>query len=180
MLTSIQARRDRSDSILQEFPGDNEAILRAARILNKEGIPTTSADIDEDIFIEMEYELFKDGMHVYPNFHVYDQFGQPVFVTSDSKLDPKSILKDKRGIYISKCCIPANTLNSSTYHILFALTSIDPLRVHFAEKDLLYITINDPIEGVLTRPEGYAGPIPGAVRPLLEWTLSGPITKEVI
>ena len=69
-------------------------------------------------------------------------------------------------------------MNSNTYHILFALTSVYPLRVHFAEKDLLFITINDPIEGILSRSEGYSGPIPGAIRPLLEWTLSGPIEKN--
>jgi len=162
----------------KNFPGDNEAVLRSARILNKDGTPITSADIDEDIFIEMEYELFKDDMRVYPNFHVYDQYGQPVFVTSDSKLDSKCTLKCKAGTYISKCCIPANTLNSNTYHILFALTSVYPLHVHFVEKDLLFITVNDPIEGILSRPEGYSGPVPGAIRPVLEWTLSGPIEKD--
>ncbi len=161
----------------KNFPGDNEAILRCARIVNKDGVPITSACINEDIFIEMKYELFRNDMRVYPNYHVYDQFGQLVFVTSDSKLDPKSMLKRKCGTYVSRCCIPANTLNSSTYHVLFALTSVNPLHVHFAEKDLLYVTINDPIEGVLTRPEGYSGPIPGVVRPLLEWTLSGPIKE---
>ncbi len=161
----------------KNFPGDNEAILRCARIVNKDGVPITSACINEDIFIEMKYELFRNDTRVYPNYHVYDQFGQLVFVTSDSKLDPKSILKRKCGMYVSRCCIPANTLNSSTYHVLFALTSVNPLHVHFAEKDLLYVTINDLIEGVLTRPGGYSGPIPGVVRPLLEWTLSGPIKE---
>jgi lipopolysaccharide transport system ATP-binding protein len=155
----------------KNHPGDNKAILHAARILNKECRPITEARIDEDIFVEMEYELLKNGMRVYANFHIYDSYGQLVFVTSDSKLDHKSELKNKAGIYISRCRIPANTLNSNTYYIMFVLTSVYPLHVHFSEKDLLFITVNDPIENVLSRPEGYSGPMPGAIRPLLEWEL---------
>jgi lipopolysaccharide transport system ATP-binding protein len=155
-------------------PGDSEAILLAARILNKDYRPVTEARIDEDIFVEMEYELIKDGMRAFPHFFVYDSYGQLVFVTSDSKLDYKSELKRKAGIYISKCKIPANTLNSSTYYFSFSLATIYPLKSHFNEKDLLFVTVNDPIDGILSRSEGFSGPMPGAVRPLLEWELYGP------
>jgi len=158
----------------ENHPGDGEAILLAARILDKDGGPITEARIDEDIFIEMEYELLKNDMRVYANFHIYDSYGQLVFVTSDSKLDYRSELKRKAGIYVSKCKIPANTLNSNTYYFTFALTDVYPLQVHFYEKDLLFVTVNDPIEGVFSRPEGYSGPMPGAVRPLLEWELYKP------
>jgi lipopolysaccharide transport system ATP-binding protein len=155
----------------EKHPGDNEAILLAARILNKDGRPITEARIDEDIFIEMEYELLKNGLRAYPNFHIHDSYGQIVLITSDSKLDYRSELKNKAGIYVSRCKIPANTLNSNTYYIMFVLTDVYPFRVHFSEKDLLFVTVTDPIEGILSRPEGYSGSIPGAVRPLLEWDL---------
>ncbi|KKH47423.1 ABC transporter ATP-binding protein [Methanosarcina sp. 1.H.A.2.2] len=158
----------------KNHPGDSEAILLAARVLNKDGIPTTEACINEDIFIEMDYKLSKNDMRVYPNFHIYDQYGQLVFVTSDSKLDHRCELKSKAGDYVSRCKIPANTLNNNTYYITFALTTIYPLHIHFCEKDLLFFTINDPIEGIFSRSEGYSGPMPGAVRPLLEWELYGP------
>ncbi len=163
----------------ENHPGDEEAILLAARILNRDCRPITEALIDEDIFIEMEYELLKNGMRIYANFHIYDSYGQLVFITTDSKLDYKSELKHKAGVYISRCKISANTLNSNTYYIMFALTDVYPLRVHFAQKDLLFITINDPIEGILSRPEGYSGPLPGSVRPLLEWELYGPKNNRI-
>ncbi len=155
-------------------PGDSEVTLIAACVLNKNGILITEAHIDEDILIEMDYELLKNGMRVYPNFHIYNSYGQIVFVTSDSKLDHKSELKNKAGIYVSRCRIPANTLNSDTYYIMFALTTIYPLHIHFCEKDLLFIKVIDPIEGILSRSEGYSGPVPGTVRPLLDWELYGP------
>jgi lipopolysaccharide transport system ATP-binding protein len=163
----------------ENHPGDDEAILLAARILNKDCSPITEARIDEDIFIEIEYELLKDGMRALPHFFVYDSYGQLVFVTSDSKLDYKSELKSKAGTYISKCKIPANTLNSNTYYFTFTLATIYPLKSHFYEKDLLFITVNDPIDGILSRSEGFSGPMPGSIRPLLEWELYGPKNNKL-
>jgi lipopolysaccharide transport system ATP-binding protein len=150
---------------------DKKAVLHAARILNVNGSPTVNVQINEPFFIEMEYELFEEGMRVYPNLHFKDSFGQHVFVTSDSALDYTSSLKTKAKRYISRCKIPGNLLNSGTYHVGVVLTSVYPFNVHFSEQNLLFVTIHDPIEGIPTRPEGYSGSIPGSVRPLLEWEL---------
>jgi hypothetical protein len=122
----------------------------------------------------MEYELLEDNMRVYPNIHVKDSYGQYVFVNADSDLDPESQLKNKKGIYKSKCLIPANLFNSGTFYIGFAVVSVFPLHVHFDEKDLLFFTVHDPIDGIRTRIAGYSGPVPGPVRPLLKWELQGP------
>jgi hypothetical protein len=69
----------------------------------------------------MEYELLKNGMRVYANFHIYDLYGQLVFVTSDSKLDCRSELKNKAKVYVSISKIPANTLNINMvlYYVCF-------------------------------------------------------------
>jgi lipopolysaccharide transport system ATP-binding protein len=45
---------------------------------------------------------------------------------------------------------------------------MEKTKVHFFEKDLLQFVVIDPIEGNITRGK-YAGPMPGAVRPLLKW-----------
>jgi lipopolysaccharide transport system ATP-binding protein len=159
--------------IFQEhLPGDNKAVLHAVRIIGENGSPTVNVQINESFFIEMEYELFEDGMHVGPNLHIKDHFGQYVFATGDTKLDYTSSLKIKAKRYISRCKIPGNLLNAGTFYVGVALTSMNPLHVHFDEKDLLFVTVHDPIDGILTRGEGYSGPIPGPVRPLLEWELS--------
>ena len=53
----------------------------------------------------------------------------------------------------------------------FALASYERgTSVHFYEKDAVMFNVRDPLDGVVTRP-GYRGPIPGAVRPLLPWTI---------
>ena len=110
-------------------------------------------------------------MRVYPNLHIKDSYGQYVFVTSDSLYDTNSTRKSKAQKYVSRCKIPENFLNAGTFYIGVALTSVNPLNIHFYEQDLLFVTIHDPIEGISTRAEGYSGPIPGPVRPLLEWNL---------
>jgi len=152
-------------------PGDKKAILHAVRIINIKGSPITDARIDEPFFIEMEYELFEAGMRVLPNLQIKDSYGQTVFVTTDSGMDFDSIKKMKAGRYTSRCKIPGNFLNSGTFYIGVALDSIHPQCIHFNEKDLVFITIHDPMDGILTRGSGYSGPYPGPVRPLLEWEL---------
>jgi len=156
-------------------PGDKKAVLHSARIVNSHGIPTIDIPINEPFCIEIEYELMEDDMRVYPNLHIKDAYGQYVFVTLDSDIDPDSILKKKRGIYHSKCSIPGNLFNTGTFHIGVAVVNAAPLHTHFFEQDLLFFIIHEPIEGVQTRPTCYAGPVPGPVRPLLKWELNGPM-----
>lgn len=159
------------------LPGDKKAVLHAARIVGADGSPTVNFQINEPFFIEIEYELFEDGMRVYPNLHIKDAFGQYVFVTADSDIDTDSILKCKKGKYKSKCTIPENLLNTGTFYIGFAVGSVYPLHIHFYEPDLLFVTIHDPIDGIKTRLSGYSGSVPGSVRPLLKWDLEGPINN---
>jgi lipopolysaccharide transport system ATP-binding protein len=158
-------------------PGDKKVLLHSVRIFNKNGESKTDITINEDFFIEMEYELLYDGMRVYPNFHIKDAYGQYVFVASDTDIDPDCRLKNKKGKYKSKCTIPGNLLNTGTFYIGFAVGSVYPLHVHFHEQDLLFVTIHDPIDGIKTRLTGYSGPVPGTFRPLLKWDLEGPINN---
>jgi len=155
------------------LPGDENAVLRSVRIVGPDGKPTVNVEINQSFCIEMEYELHRDGLRVYPNLHVKDSYGQYVFVTADSEMDSTSMKKLKTGRYCSRCVIPGNFLNSGTYYIGFALGSVFPLAIHSFLPDLLFITIHDPIVGIPTRLEGYSGPVPGSVRPLLKWELVG-------
>jgi lipopolysaccharide transport system ATP-binding protein len=143
--------------------------------LNPNGLPTTSIQIDEPFSIEIEYELLEDEMRVYPNLHIKDSYGQYVFVAADSDLDPDSQLKKKKGIYRSRCVIPGNLLNTGTFYVGVAIVNALPVHAHFFEQDLLFFTVQEPIEGCRTRLSCYAGPVPGPVRPLLKWELQGPV-----
>ncbi|MGD0234874.1 MAG: hypothetical protein ABSC55_10100 [Syntrophorhabdales bacterium] len=103
-----------------------------------------------------------------PNFHVFGPGGVYTFVTSDAVIDPGGLPKTERGISRARCRMPGNFLNDGIYYIGFALTTMETLKVHFYEKDLLNLSVVDPIEGTVTR-GNFVGPMPGAVRPALVW-----------
>ena len=155
-----------------KMPGDDKAVLHAVRVKDASGSIITEIQINQPFSIEMEFELFADGMKVTPNLHVKDPFGNYVCVTADSLLDKHSVKKSHAGKYKATCHFPANLLNSGTYYIGVALTGIEPLHVHFYEQDIVFVSVHDPIDGVPTRGAGYVGEIPGAFRPLLNWDLS--------
>ena len=75
-----------------------------------------------------------------------------------------------RGVFEAACHIPGNFLNEGTYFVGLALTSYPGTHIHFFEKSALSFNVKDPLVNVPTRGgTDYAGPIPGVVRPLLEW-----------
>ena len=153
----------------RSMPGDDRAKLHKISIQNEKSEITSNVKINESIVISMKYELLDNNMRVYPNFHVYRADGTCAFVTFDGKLDPDLSLKLDAGIYVSNCIVPADFLNDGIYSIGFALTTSTPVfKVHFYEKDALQLHVVDKIEGTITR-SGYAGPMPGAVRPSLDW-----------
>jgi lipopolysaccharide transport system ATP-binding protein len=49
-----------------------------------------------------------------------------------------------------------------------AVSTVDPVRVHFFERDAVAFQVTDNLGGNSARGD-YAGPIPGLVRPLLRW-----------
>ncbi|HME44456.1 MAG TPA: ABC transporter ATP-binding protein [Syntrophorhabdales bacterium] len=149
-------------------PGDNTAVLLKARLSNERGEVITETPIDKPVFLEMEYEVLVHGAHVTPNFHVFGPGGVYTFVTTDSVVDPRALLKTEPGVYLGRCKIPGNFLNDGIYYVGFALSTVETLKVHFYEKDLLNLNVVDPIEGTITR-GNYSGFMPGSVRPALEW-----------
>jgi hypothetical protein len=54
------------------------------------------------------------------------------------------------------------------FSIDVAISTLDPVIVHVHERGLFTFHVHDPAEGDSMR-GAYAGPMPGAVRPLLPW-----------
>jgi lipopolysaccharide transport system ATP-binding protein len=50
-----------------------------------------------------------------------------------------------------------------------AVSTADPVTVHFYERDAVAFHVVDSLDGDSARGD-YAGPFPGVVRPLLKWT----------
>lgn len=152
---------------ITKAPGNNIVCLRSVYAKTINGDVTDSFDIRNPIGIEIEYEVLKEGHVLVPNYHVFNEEGVCVFVTSDSQSpyykNPRSI-----GCYTSTAWIPGNFLSEGTLIVGVAISTMNPVIVHFFERDAIAFQVVDNIDGNSARGE-YTGEIPGVVRPLLNW-----------
>src|SRR5581483_11096389 len=109
----------------------------------------------ESVGVEMTFEIFKPGYRLVPNFHVFFQ-EQYAFVSSPPQIEPMA-----PGLYKTTMWIPAHFLNHGFYVVGIALTSLDPLHIHFELFDALRFHVSG------TNIEDAAMAVPGPVRPAL-------------
>jgi lipopolysaccharide transport system ATP-binding protein len=156
--------------------GDQHAQLLSADIRDDQGTATSEVEIDKPCSVRMEYRIVSGSDRIFvPGFHFYRQDDTCAFV-----VNPGNVKKLPPGEYAAECHIPANFLNDGVYSVGFALASYESgISVHFFERGTIMFNVRDPIDGIVTRAEysesvsgtRYSGPFPGAVRPLLPWTV---------
>jgi lipopolysaccharide transport system ATP-binding protein len=149
-------------------PGNGVGRLRGVRVRNDAGIITDSLDIRRPVQVEMEYDVLEPGHVLTPNLHFFNEEGLYLFVTSD--LNPAWRGKPRPvGRFTSSVMIPGNFFAEGTVIVEAALSTMDPVTVHFDEKDAVAFQVIDTLDGDSARGD-YAGHLPGVVRPLLQWT----------
>nr|WP_289510090.1 ABC transporter ATP-binding protein [Desulfovulcanus ferrireducens] len=151
--------------------GDHLATLLEAWVEDMDGNPTSEVDIRYPFKIKMRYALHeKVPKPPYPNFHFFDARGEYAFVTSGNKFASSGT---DVGTYVAECIVPGHLLNNGTYFIGLAVTfTHQGIHVSFYEKDALSVNVRDLIDETLDDiRSGYSGPIPGPVRPKLEWRI---------
>jgi len=164
-----QATNQRDAAHGREFKSDTAELLGAELI----GLSNLSdITIHDELTVRMRYRLKKqiDGRCV-PNFHFFVSDGSYAFVDS-----AKDITSMSPGIYCADCTIPRHFLNEGAYFVGVALTTYfesGSLKIEFFDKNALNFNVVDPMDKRSNR-YGYAGPIPGVVRPQLDWS----VTKE--
>lgn len=148
-------------------PGNEIVRLRAVRVIAEDGRVNQAVDIRLPVGIEMEFEVLRDGYVLVPNFHFTNEEGVTAFIASDH--DPAWRRKPRNsGRYISTAWLPGNLLAEGTLIVSSAISTMDPLAVHFFERDVVAFQVIDSLDGDSARGD-YAGPIPGVMRPLLRW-----------
>jgi len=153
---------------LDEAPGNNIVRLCAVRIRDKDGELIEAADIRKPIGIEMEFQVLKPGFVLVPNIHVFNENDTCVFVASDH--DPEWQRRPRpTGRYTSTAWIPGNLLSEGMLIVGPAISTMNPVIVHFFERDAVSFQVIDTLDGDSARGD-YAGPISGIVRPMLKWT----------
>jgi lipopolysaccharide transport system ATP-binding protein len=144
-------------------PGDDFAKLCSARLIDSQHKTIEYAKIDQDIGVEMVYEILKDGYNPIPNIHIFTQ-GQYAFVSGE----PKTRSNMPKGKFKSVMWIPGNFLNEGMYIVGIALSTMEPVKVHFFEQEALYFNVVDNLNN--PRRNDYTLHTPGIVRPALDWS----------
>jgi lipopolysaccharide transport system ATP-binding protein len=158
-----------------EAPGNEVVRLMAVRV-KCGGRVTSAVDIREPVGVEMEYEVLEGGHVLVPNLHFFNEEGIYVFAASEVR-SPWHRRPRAPGRYRSVAWIPGNFLAEGSLIVTAAISTMDPVRVHLRERDAVAFQVIDSFDGGSARGD-YGGPMPGAVRPMLEWETVHQVSPE--
>lgn len=148
-------------------PGNQTARLLSVRVLNEAGKTSDAIDIRRPVGILVEFEVLSPGHLLMPNLHFFNEEGVNIFIAADHDQEwrrrPRPV-----GRFLSTAWIPGNFLAEGTVIVGVALSTFEPTVVHFFERDAVAFQVIDTVDGDSARGD-YAGPMPGIVRPLLDW-----------
>lgn len=148
-------------------PGGDVARIRAARVKTEDGQISGALDIRRPFILEMEYEVLKSGYVLWPNYNLYSESGDLIFVTGD--VDPEWKRRPRPAGYYRSCVeVPGNLMTEGTVFVGCHCMTFAPDTVQFGAPEAVAFQIIDSQEGNSALGD-YAGKMPGAVRPLLKW-----------
>jgi len=169
----VRSRRDESGALcwpdIATAPGNENVRIRSVAV-SSGGVVTTQVPIDRPITIEVEYWNLKEGNVLVCGFELKDKTNNYVLASNDrasANASPDGWFgrPRPRGLYRTRCVIPANLLNNLHYTIDIGVAN------HRNEWEA---KVNDRFDlavfetGEMTRE--YSGIWFGVVRPKLAWT----------
>jgi lipopolysaccharide transport system ATP-binding protein len=170
LLSGIDTKAVRTWPDICMRPGDEVVRLCSIRVKNGSGRVSETIDIRHPIGIEMEFEVIRSGHILVPNYHFFNDEGVYLFVAIDQ--DPEWRRKTRPvGHFVSTAWIPGNFFAEGILTVGVAISTFDPLVVHFYERDAVSFHIIDTVDGDSARGD-FGGALPGVVRPLLNWNTS--------
>lgn len=168
VLAYYQDNRDGKQN--HTLSGKNES--ENVALLSVELVGTDDAcefTIHDELAIRMRYKIKRqaDAKFV-PEFHFYRTDGSCAFVTH-----AEDVTNALPGEYVAECKIPSRLLNDGVYFVGAAMGGyfLNHWNTEFHDPNTLTFNIVDPMDQRSKR-YGYAGLIPGAVRPKLVWNIS--------
>jgi lipopolysaccharide transport system ATP-binding protein len=151
----------------EQRPGNEHAQLLSLRIRDEDGKTMSTADIGNRVGIEMAYRVSSSGKNIVAGFQFYNEQGFCVFVSHDWSSGWREQRREN-GEYVSTVWIPGNFLSEGSVFVTALAATYEPFEQHFIARDAATFNVvdnanRDNMRGDLT------GPIPGAVRPKLDW-----------
>jgi homopolymeric O-antigen transport system ATP-binding protein len=156
-----------------DAPGDGSVRLRAVRILNERGEVVEEVEVRQRFAVELEYDVLETPPNFRPvaNLHFFNDHGVCLFVTGDH-VNREWYETDRRtGGVRATCWVPGDLLNEGRVTVTAAVSSLNPTLVHAREDDAVSFMVVDRSDGTGARGV-FARDLPGAVRPLLEWSVT--------
>ena len=166
--SNLGSTAERTWDDLRTAPGDEVVRLASVRVCDESGATGESLDIRRPVGVEMTYEVLEPGQVLVPNYHFYNEEGVCVCVVQDLSPEARRSPRE-RGRYVSTVRIPPNFLAEGRLVVSAAITTSLPMTVHAFERDAVSFRVMDSLEGDSARGD-YAGPMPGVVRPIFDWT----------
>ena len=152
-----------------DAPGGSVVRLRRARVCDEQGRTASAFDVREPVNIELTYDVLEEGHALVPVVELYNEEGAEVFSTHDAGQEWRR-RERPRGRYTSAAHIPGNLLAEGSLIAHVSVMSHFPSTIlHARESNAVAFQVVDEPGGLSARGD-YVGPIPGVVRPLLEWT----------
>lgn len=99
----------------EESPGDHEVRLLEYKLVDRSGQTRQEFGTHEDFFVEVIYKVTVRQPKFRITLHFYTSDGVHVFTTMDNDDPEKKDRPLEPGIYSSKCHIPSQFLNTTTY-----------------------------------------------------------------
>jgi len=155
--------------VAEDAPGNDVARLSRVRVLSETGTPATAFDIRSPIYIEVVYDVLAAGHLLAPQIELYNEEGVHVFCSHDTSAEWRHKTREV-GRYASVISIPGNMLAEGMLRAHVSIMSHVPVTtLHAQERNAVAFQVLDREQGDSARGD-YIGPIPGVVRPLLDWT----------
>lgn len=148
-----------------ERPGDSVARLMSVRLIDKNGKTLSCAYPNNEIGVEIIYELKNNDHAPLPSIHLFTNKGEYGFV-SYSDYDEK--LLNEIRTHKATAWIPAHILNNGTYIIGVGLSTMIPMQTHFFEREVIIFQVAENIENH-KKNDFNQQTLPGVLRPILKW-----------
>jgi lipopolysaccharide transport system ATP-binding protein len=162
-----QTGAERAWDDLGMAPGNDVVRLLGVLVRHPDGPVSTTVDIRRDVTIEIKYEVLKSGRIIVPSVQLNNEHGACMFVSHDWN-DGWRHKEREAGVYESSVTVPGNLLSEGTVFVTVSAATYQPLDIHFSERDAVTFNVVDSPVGDGARGD-FAGPMPGVVRPVLEW-----------
>ena len=160
-----------------EAPGNEIVRLRCVRVRAQDGETISAVDIRKPFGLEVTYDVLAEGHALVSVIEFYNEEGTELFSTHDTNADrrrrPRAV-----GRYTDTVWIPGNLLAEGSLLAHVSIMSHFPSTVlHAHERNAVAFQVIDSQAGDSARGD-YVGPMPGVMRPLLDWTTQSGESNE--